>query len=1800
MPNFADLEGLDDQAPDRSALINVTPEDTQAAARATGGNQYGFLSTLAGDAIGGAVDLVDTVASSIPGLSHAAGIKRGTINEGALRLAGMPGFTNFYNQNQGGIEIASSIYGVIAADMVARRVAGPLGKFLGGIKGAPILGSLVSLDAKYAEAMNTVRLVDTQLARSGVTGAEAWSREVQVRTGVVGNLGPEVGSIFTTTRRAVANKASLFGFAKGAGSAALTEGVMATFLNQNNTLYSEDVGQNLMWMGLGVATGGVFNALGAGYQMRKFANSDTLNRIKAGALDPTGLERAMNDVPDLNTSNATFLGTLQGTKTDTVTALMTTAKAQLPVGVDSSSFKAMATQHEKLAMEELTKVTVKGLPNVRGTGFSDGSNGYWNHVQGALHKDPGLMYGTEMIGGIADEMTIAGTHGEITEKMKSRIEDLQTAFDDHVSGTKLMTEKQHGAAMKEMKQLRFQEGLSPMVLMDQELMPLSEGSIYDNWAEPNVRTSQTEGENQIWEAFNPADNFKGFNVGIESDGTLHLPNVKGAVGTLDNADHFDAMRLYRSAQHMISDMAAKVADPEFAFTLPFTMENGRAKFNWFHLDMAQELLDRTGGRAKINWGTLTPELAQKESLIQKAKALRAKGFEDMTPGEVQKMRLRYNLPRLNSYEMGVMGTDAAPTDGLLRGMATMTDEQLKGMSLSELKQAGAEMSNVGDFTRKTGDDMKSLSGNSFRFLLDDSGMPVKPILMYKRNIAPMDFSPDILAERIGVKKLQQAQQLLGPQTGPMTRAISEAIYGSPDYQLGTNVLGLTDTQLTSSIPGLQNIAPQSAVGSALNSVVTQEFRARDTPAILAITRLRESVDRQMLGFMRETVQAAFGDSLTVLNGPRNGASKALLDNFHTFRAGWDLESDTIKLTSTGQNDLNGFVLADTQGNKARWKQRFNQEMPSGQTLVDSKGKEVALDDMSLDVQKRYNAVTDALRIEKNSLLNTHGLPEIRRTEWYVAPPELKGKYIGYTFDSTGAIVPGGTVVAPTQQAFEREVARLKADPDSVISKVPGAQFRTRDEISDFATIWDKAQMDMVDPGTTAIQGDKSAKGFLTPGYINTGRFDDAMRNIRDSFISHGSDVMETLTDDQIKAVQSRANIAGGATRNADSKQGAYRSIYDYWLMAAKGQSQISGSPSIVGGVFNAIENKADDILRQAAPKANEVWQVATDWVTKRMPWSEDARSVKRFTALTEALGEHMPFESAAEMIERQSAGASPFKLKDITGAGNQFTATWMLRMLEPAQAIMNLSGIINAMPAVIRNISPKAGESTAELAARLGHSASIFTSEEGRSFTAIDMGKLAYKGFKRAWSRASDVDYEHMMKNGFLSQEVAEFQRQFNTVQDAGSFKRFMSGDANATTAFGKKGLVGWMSILTDKSEDFSRSWGHMIGLEAAELAGVADRDAAHNFAHDIANKMIANYSPLNRPEIFQGAVGAPIGLFQSFMWAYYQRMFRYVETGDKASIGIQAALQGSLYGVPSVPGFSELNSLFFQHDDGKSSPYDALYAKFGPAMGDMLMAGTLSNLPKLFGAPGVSIYTRGDVSPRIVTQNPITNSAPVAMISKIMQAVADGVHVFSRQNPNLDEQQVGEVFANMMPNRPLSGMIEQVFANGFSTDASGQVKTDTTSRMESVYRMIGLRSLDQSKQLEAYYSNKQAMQISAAKQGQFRELLRGAIRGGNEADVPDFIAKYLADGGDPRQVKRLISDAYRTATTPKATLQLTTALRSPSKMAEAKRLMDMGVSITDTKNTDTSVLDTPDPLNNEQPTATENSDSMAYGIPEQ
>lgn len=1799
----------------------------------------------------GVVDTIDTVASSIPLLSNVIGADRGDINEAMLGALDMPGLRDFYNDYQSGIEVTSGIYGLIGSELVARRFTAPAGALMRGLQKIPYVRRVTTLDNEYRQAMQVVRSVDMQLARRGALGAEQYAGRVTLSM-------PEGAEALTISRAGARSRALRLGASVGVRDVARTEAVMAVALNQNGFLYDDDASTNLLWMGLGLAGGAGLEWVHGAYRLRRHVNSDEVRRAFAGALDPNGSEEARllwkeirsNVSPD----EAATMSYAGGGWTDQVTSLLVSRKSLLDSPVSTTDNNAhqllgnrdrLATQHLQLAHETINKVTSKG-DGVNGfTRFDMKAPYYGNHANYLLSTDAGAFYLAERIAGVPDNYGILDLVNARNGRLTEQINTVQTFVDSLMKQKSKRSVKQEAALLEsaeELRRLRFLRDLTPVPYIDGEAATLSDARAFDGWIEPRIDSSKIPGKDDaddaiLWEARSESAAAK---VGIDTDLNIYLPsNV-----SLDGADHYDMLRLYRSAQRMV-DYFAKGANRKLVVP-----ENA----NWFQLDLVEEILRRNEG-VDVEWATgMTRSSAQVESFAQKVEAIRRqsrlygparpsreltesdvarliqnapgapksytkmgkRGWEDgikaalgqkverpsdatvqyqkaydrglklgrklvppprdnptikrnmedittlrtnnpkqrrapeLTEEEiVSRLRIKYNLPRLTAYERGTLGELEHPVEALMRGAGTW-DGDVRSMGLSEIQEAAARYKRIGDIQPVSKDDIASLYGSSFRFMLDDLGQPIKPIIMYKRPAKAHEWAEDHIAERLATRKMVMLTKLTTATNAPLTTVTTRALVSNPDFNAASRTHELLETQIQGAFAGA---SPQGFWGALGKSMTTREFQDRDNPILLAATRIQKMVNNLFRGELRKLSEQTFGDTLTSLNSPRNADSRLLLHTFHSFRSGWDLAvnkktGEVARVERTGPNGkkLHGFILDDTDANRTRWQKQFGTQMPTGQTLIAPNGKEVVLDDLGLDIQSRYNVITERILEEQNALIRAQGLKEIKSVPMYVPAPNVGGKFIGHIYDPMNKIVPNTGVIASTQEEF----AKKAEEAYKQISKLGlGYTFRTQDDVKRFATIWDKAQMDMMDPGTTAIAGGKSAKGLNIGATVNMQAFDESLKVAQDRFMEHGNDIIEAMMKEQINAANARANISSPVSRNRSGffRDQQYRSIHHVYLENLLGRSPLSSSGSLVGRLYNTVEGGIDQLLAGSRPAVVKTGTAVGAWIDRGKIWSKTDAAKKDFDSLSSSLGEFMPFENAVAYAESRGAGSLPPTAMGMAAGINKFTTGMLLRFAEVMHPIMNMSGMVNAMPAVVRHMTPRRGESIEQYSARVGHTATIFNMPDGRFVGVADMGKIAMRAFQKALKPSAVDDYDLMTRQGYLRGNVSEVMRDYASMQTRSQWQENI------------RKVVDKGSVLTDYSEDFSRTYGHFVGLEVGQMLGITNREALHQFAHDMANKMIANYSPHNRSEIFQGATGAVLGLFQSWVQNYYQRMFRYIETKDGRALATQFATQGSLFGIHSVPGWGEANALFSWASDGEVDITDGVYNNFGPAFGTLMANGVVGNLPTIFGADALDLTSRAGIEARLPGFNP----APSIMMAKrMMEGVGEGLSLFMGDNPALTLTQVAEVASNMMPNRPIAGMIEQFGAHGNDTDAYGQLVHDTRTWSESIYRMIGGRSERQAREVEAFYANKAQGEFQAARQDVLRVATRAAIRAQNWDALPAIFESYVTGGGDPRHFRRWLRQNYEAATTSRAQRQLEEVINDPEKMRMVARLLDAGVGV--------------------------------------
>lgn len=1745
---------------------------------------------VAGLAVAGVADLADTVASSL-----IPGVKRQDLNNTFLNAIGSPGLTAWHAANQGAVETAGTIAGVIGAQLIANKITAPAGVVMNTLREIPWVGKVAGLDAQYANAQRLAQITMRETSLRGISGVEKF-------------LGPELnlarlGAPALSVSAGTANRAVISsGIAKGVFNNAVLEGVMAAGLHTNSQLYSDDIAHNIAW---GAAMAGglalVDSAVGV-YALRKMANSSMMRRLNAASYDVNGLENArvmssgvalelQKVSPGLSKDSSFLFGGAGGT-TDKITSLaIDAAELQLQRGTSERQValfqnrEAIANPKLQMAQEELQKVTGRGLYGLSDTGFGGDMEGLVGPMRESLARDPAVHFGLESVGTNLPGLTRAETVAKVRSIQDSQFQQGRKLLTDGGTWTKRKVKGPDGSMIdqstlvplsddakeqliQQQKELQFVSSHVPVTMLEPgEWAPIAHGELAEGF---QPRLTVKEGglgadDLAIWsrgkqDASEPT-------LGISSTGDIFTPG--GAhINRLSNQD---MLGLYHVGNAAVRDMAKTGS----VFTLPKNP-------NWFQLDMAEQLLKATDNPGAVAFpGTMTRQTAQVESLAQKVDALSQRRqamtmaaqrglTEPLSESQVYANKVYFNLPRQTSYEQGLMSTSETPLDFLMQGFNSGAD--VRASSFDNLVKGLNDSKQIKGFTDDTVSTLGDLHGNSFNFLMDRDGKAIAPIIGFKRPLAPFQWTRDELTTRMITKQYMLHDTLMGDTADPWTRRLTQVITADPNFTEAAKVMDLADDQQRSMVPGFRNSAPQTAMGAAMNAVTYSERRDVDSLPMLAASKIRELQTRLTAGIMRETIQAAMGDTVTQIMGTRNIASKLLTDQFYSYRQGWELLKDTVPQSISKDKDGIGFVLDhDSITNQKRFAQMFGgQELQKGQLLLSPQGKPVVLDELGQQLLNGAQQIHETKIAMQNTLLRANGQPELNPVPFYAPPPNLKGRYVAYTFDQQNRVVPGMMVNAGSPE----ELAKMKAELTKSPQWQSGYRVRQRDDIGDFMNIWDKAQMDFVAPNTTAILPGKSNFGNSQSNLLNTNATQEALKSMQDGLVAHGDELMSVLYADPLKSAQARSKNAQVESQVGNQVDRQHSSIFDRYTQNLLGRNALGAKDSFFGDILGPIEKKLNGLANGApVDRAAEIFGVLHDWIANGV--GLQSGSSKAFKMLTEQLGPHMPFATVNEMLARETGSKTPREIANLTSKLSWFEATSRLRWFESMHAVANFGGILANTPSVIKALQPMVGESLEQAAARNSSLTMMMKTPAGQAFNMPNIPKLMWQGMKDAWQKTPDEFTQLAMQQGTLHQEVAEFNRAWGSIDSKEGWHGFVFGNAAHDTsadagifskAAGKVtqsgGLDHWMGIMSDRSEEFSRAWGMYMGrIVARDTLGMTDVAAQHAFAHELTNKMIANYDPRNRPELFQGALGAPIGLFQSYVMNFYQRMTRYLETGNSKALASQYLMQGAVFGMQSVPGWGALNWAFFDHGQGAGKdmdPVESIYHRFDNATADLIMHGTLSNLPKLFGADGVSLYTRGDAQIRM----PVLNAPVYDTASRIMKGLKQGWDMFNQGKVN--GTQMAEIASNMITNRPLSGLIEDFGAHGADTDWNGKVVTQSKNTADYVYRALGLRSMQQDKNVEDFYANRNVQTQQAAMKQAVNLSARAEVRDGNMDALPGLFAKYVQDGGDPRYYTRWLNNTVASATTTRSQQMLTRALKDPNNNQNAVigRLLDSQIDI--------------------------------------
>lgn len=1163
----------------------------------------------------------------------------------------------------------------------------------------------------------------------------------------------------------------------------------------------------------------------------------------------------------------------------------------------------------------------------------------------------------------------------------------------------------------------------------------------------------------------------------------------------------DRMFLDGASGALIKKLTRKDAKERFRLT------NAGAK-SWYSLDLAATILEKGGA---IEYATTGMKLAGLEDIKRLSLRLKANAAlaEAGDMGRITaEMRFRYNLPAPTALE----GIEDSAGDGFRKWLTAAAAEE------GTAREFAAGLSDMRvvqgiDLLPPKDSPLPRIDGDMLSFNRNKNGEWMKPMMGY--------FDPKNQIEKISERghsiamamyKAEKTMKLMNGNNH--VSQLARELGVTPEFVQAMDHAGLHADQITGTGGG---------VGQAVGEALTRRFRFRDNVTLLAATKLQEITERYGLNLFKNLMESVgMQGHITKITSAGHAATRAQLDEYFSLRSGWDVE-DMIPLGRQGDHEMFGFRLADTESNRKRLGMTAEDEWDEYATMPNERlGKPIAVNKDAAQAIVSYNKLTDTLLDGDNVLRNAKGLRSVTRRRFYAPPPNTKGAYVAFVMGPDDKMVPGRTIVAQSQDEFNT----LKKRTLDELGHNSGYTLRTREQLSSLRNVWDEAEMDWMDPGySSATAGIGSQKGGLTGAYVKQGAFNEALDWVKRKSVVQSQDTLRSMMEETLTVAR-----AMGAAETAVSANKKTRNIWHEYEAALMGGSKEYAETSIIDKSLRKVEESIDSVLANSSITYPARW--VTDLAQRFGMDPTDLNGAKTYAAIAKEMGPYTPFAGVDDFLQSRGV-VKPPTVKGMAQKLNTLAASVLLRWFEMPHAAMNALGLIATIPSQL--MMGKAPIST-------------FTNIKGETVGITDGVKIIGEAMKDMFSNRGGKDFKYMVEHGYAEQSVMEYHRALGAIHSQAGFFKWAEN------------IDKYISIASDKSESWSRQMAHFVGLRLADYQGLTSMAERHRFAQEIANSVIADYAPINRPELFQSGLGSMFGLFQSYALNHYQKMFRWMENGQYKAMGLQAGMQATMFGLQGTYGLGHLLDLRDSMTATGSEPtaIDLIYESFGPVLGGAIVHGGVSEVTQL------AMWTRGDTNFRIPGMS--GSLAPLEIGTKVARGFMDGLSAFANSQPGEFPNALMEIVQREMPNRVLrswmtllNGMMQTGSVMGAKEiDAYGQVMVDTQNWLDVAARVVGVRSARQQSELEAFYAGKGAMERDSARMEKIRESFRSAVRNAQgdvtQVSPQQYFNDYVKAGGNPRAFKTWVRNLLRDSDSPRSVKSLQNAMSTTRSALETWR----------------------------------------------
>ena len=537
-------------------------------------------------------------------------------------------------------------------------------------------------------------------------------------------------------------------------------------------------------------------------------------------------------------------------------------------------------------------------------------------------------------------------------------------------------------------------------------------------------------------------------------------------------------------------------------------------------------------------------------------------------------------------------------------------------------------------------------------------------------------------------------------------------------------------------------------------------------------------------------------------------------------------------------------------------------------------------------------------------------------------------------------------------------------------------------------------------------------------------------------------------------------------------------------------------------------HQMNEFVDAAGTRAYEVYEkTGRDARAGKLDWEEANRIIER-------TGGGVPFSDQSDFLLAQSGGNRNL-IKQAIAKGNNILATVTLR-LDFANALVNIISspiMMGTEVSAIRNSI----KNDPVLVGKMAELMSVVDPASGMAVPSTT--KLMGRAVHNFWGPQKQqllTRYKDIGAIKDIASQYHEMMADLSLVPDLVPSKW-----AERVNKWNEKipGIANPMK-WNDFSEEFTRFVGADVmrqithPLVEAGRMSVKEQNAMINI---FVNRVQGNYVSSQRPILFQGTIGAAIGLFQTYQFNLFQQLFRHIGDRNGKTIAVMAALQGSTFGLSGLPFVDAINTHLIGNasiNEGHRDIYSTIAAANKEA-GDWLMYGTPSAFP-LFSEKAPALYTRGDLNPRHVTIIP-TSPTEVPLYEAGSRVVSTLINTGKNIINGAD---LGPALLNGLEHngisRPLAGIAQTL--QGHSTTSKGSIISSSSDFMSiaTASRIAGAKPIDEAIAMNHRYRQRAYQAADQERTEQLGQTVKQKIRSGtlDSEDITEFAAKYAASGG--------------------------------------------------------------------------------------